>query len=127
MQAAGLELTLEDIIACRIHHVRPEKIQELRDVLADTLSLEDILTATIHKMPAGYLKSFRAAGFADWRPDDLVAFYHHRIPADYVRGLFDLGVTEPEEVIQAFIEGVSIEDLKTVLRNGSEDQGQEPG
>ena len=118
MLATGLEFTVEDLVECRIHRVTPDFVQEYLDADLPDFSIDDIIAARIHRMRPSFLKEYREAGFEEWTPDDLAGFHELHVPAEYVRGMFDAGIVERDEILKAYRDGVAVEDVNTILRNG---------
>jgi hypothetical protein len=64
------------------------------------------------------MKEYHDAGFEGWRPKDLAGFSQFHVPADYVRGMVDAGIIDKKEILKAYVEGVGVDDVKAVFRNG---------
>ncbi len=65
--------------------------------------------------------AYRRAGLPNWRPSSIGGYYHFRVPAEYVKGMQAAGIVDETEIIKAFKAGVKVEEVQTVLKNGSDE------
>jgi beta-lactamase regulating signal transducer with metallopeptidase domain len=74
LQAAGLkDLTVDEIIALKIHGVTPEYIRELSAAGFPNLRVQDYLTARVQGITSEFIQKMRSHGFKDLTLDQLIS------------------------------------------------------
>jgi len=87
-------LTVDQLIAFKIHGVSAEYIRQLRAAGVEKLSADQLVAFRIHGAEAGEIEQLRSAGFGALSPDQIVAFRIHGITPDYARSIRDLKLGE---------------------------------
>jgi beta-lactamase regulating signal transducer with metallopeptidase domain len=121
MKAAGLgDLTVDQLIAMKIHDITPEYVRELRDQGLHP-DADDLVAMRIHGVTPEYIHDVRGLGL-DPDQDQLVAMKIHEIDADYVRGMKEAGIhTNVDELVALKIHGATPGEVR-----GLQEQGLQP-
>jgi len=70
-------LTVDQLIAFKIHEVTPEFIARLREAGMVQLTPDQLVAFRVHGVSAGLINEWKAAGFAQLSPDQAVALQIH--------------------------------------------------
>lgn len=85
LQAAGLkDLTVDEIIALKIHGVTPQYIRELRAAGVDATSAE-LVSLRIHEVTPEYVRDLSAAGLSNLRVQDYLAASVQGITPEFIQ------------------------------------------
>jgi beta-lactamase regulating signal transducer with metallopeptidase domain len=85
LQAAGLkDLTVDEIVALKIHGVTPEYIHELHAVGLDATS-EELVSLRIHEVTPEFIRELSAAGLSHLRVEDYLAARMQGITPEFVQ------------------------------------------
>jgi hypothetical protein len=87
LQSAGLkDLTVDEIIALKIHGVTPDYIRELRAVGIEANSPE-LVALKIHEVTPEYIRGLAAAGLGNLHVHDYLAAKIQGITPEFVQGI----------------------------------------
>jgi bla regulator protein blaR1 len=87
LQSAGLkDLTVDQIIALKIHGVTPDYIRELRAAGVEA-SAPDLVALKIHEVTAEYIRGLAAAGLANLRVHDYLAAKIQGVTPEFIQGI----------------------------------------
>ena len=85
LQAAGLkDLTVDEIIALKIHGVTPQYIRELRAAGVDATGTE-LVSLRIHEVTPEYVRDLSAAGLSNLRVQDYLAASVQGITPEFIQ------------------------------------------
>ncbi|MGA2646515.1 MAG: M56 family metallopeptidase [Candidatus Sulfotelmatobacter sp.] len=121
LKAAGLEdLTVDQLIAMKIHDITPEYVRGLHDQGLHP-NADDLIAMRIHGVTPEYIHDVRGLGFNPDQ-DQLVAMKIHEIYADYVRGMKEAGIhASADELVALKIHGATPGEVR-----GLHEQGLQP-
>jgi hypothetical protein len=87
LQSAGLkDLTVDQIIALKIHGVTPDYIRELRAAGVEA-SAPDLVALKIHEVTPEYIRGLAAAGLAKLRVHDYLAAKIQGVTPEFIQGI----------------------------------------
>ena len=87
LQSAGLkDLTVDQIIAMKIHGVTPDYIRELRAAGVEA-SAPDLVALKIHEVTPEYIRGLAAAGLANLRVHDYLAAKIQGVTPEFIQGI----------------------------------------
>ena len=87
LQSAGLkDLTVDQIIALKIHGVTPDYIRELRGVGVEA-SAPDLVALKIHEVTPEYIRGLTAAGLVNLRVHDYLAAKIQGVTPEFIQGI----------------------------------------
>jgi hypothetical protein len=87
LQSAGLkDLTVDEIIALKIHGVTPDYIRELRAVGIEAKGPE-LVALKIHEVTPEYVRSLAAAGLGNLHVRDYLAAKIQGITPEFIQGI----------------------------------------
>ena len=87
-------LTVDQLVAFKIHGVTAEYIARLREAGMARLTPDEILSFRIHGVNAGRIKEWRSAGLAPLTPDQAVALQIHGATPEFAEQMKELGLGE---------------------------------
>jgi len=118
MKAAGLgDLTVDQLIAMKIHNITPEYVRGLRDQGLHP-DADDLVAMRIHGVTAEYVHDVRGLGLNPDQ-DQLVAMKIHGIDADYVRGMNEAGIhADVDELVALKIHGATPGEVRSLREQG---------
>jgi hypothetical protein len=121
MKAAGLgDLTVDQLIAMKIHNITPEYVRGLHDQGLHP-NADDLVAMRIHGVTPDYVHDVRGLGLNPDQ-DQLVAMKIHEIDADYVRGMKEAGIhANADELVALKIHGAAPAEVR-----GLHEQGLQP-
>ncbi len=121
MKTAGLgDLTVDQLIAMKIHNITPEYVRGLHDQGLHP-DADDLVAMRIHGVTPEYIHDVRGLGLNPDQ-DQLVAMKIHDIDADYVRGMKDAGIqADVDELVALKIHGATPGEVR-----GLHEQGLQP-
>jgi bla regulator protein blaR1 len=91
LQSAGLkDLTVDEIIALKIHGVTPDYIRELRAAGLEASSPE-LVSLKIHEITPEYVRALAAAGLANLRVHEYLAAKIQGITPEFIQGIRNHG------------------------------------
>jgi beta-lactamase regulating signal transducer with metallopeptidase domain len=107
LKAAGLsDLTVDQLIAFKIHDVTPEYVHGMQEQGLHP-DADNLIAMRIQGVTLEYVRDLRALGL-DLDADQIVALKIQRVDADYVRGLKEAGIQPgADELIALKIQGVA--------------------
>jgi beta-lactamase regulating signal transducer with metallopeptidase domain len=114
------ELTLDQIIQMKTHHVTPEFIETMRRAGFENLSVRQAVEFRIHGVDEAYVKQVRGWGFDKATARDLVQLRVAGVTADYLAALKQLGFENLSlnRVAQMRLHGVTPEFVESMRRQG---------
>jgi beta-lactamase regulating signal transducer with metallopeptidase domain len=87
LQSAGLkDLTVDQIIALKIHGVTPDYIRELRAAGVEA-NAPDLVALKIHEITPEYVRGLTAAGLANLRVHDYLAAKIQGVTPEFIQGI----------------------------------------
>ena len=87
LQSAGLkDLTVEQIIALKIHGVTPDYIRDIRAAGVEA-SGSELLALKIHEITPEYIRGLAAAGFANLHVHDYLAAKIQGVTPEFIQGI----------------------------------------
>jgi beta-lactamase regulating signal transducer with metallopeptidase domain len=109
-------LTVDQLIAFKIHGVAADYIRQLRAAGVDKLSPDQLVAFRIHGADAGQIELLKSAGFAALSPDQIVAFRIHGITPEYARSTKDLklGEASADQLVAMKIHNVTPEFCREI-------------
>jgi beta-lactamase regulating signal transducer with metallopeptidase domain len=118
MKAAGLgNLTVDDLIAMKIHNITPEYVREIR-ALGINPSTDEIVTMKIHNIDADYIRGLKEAGLQP-NADESVALKVHGATAAYMRAMREQGLqANADELVSMKIHNVTPEFVRDIRALG---------
>jgi beta-lactamase regulating signal transducer with metallopeptidase domain len=121
MKAAGLgDLSVDQLIAMKIHDITPEYVRGLHDQGLHPHA-DDLVAMRIHGVTPEYVHEVRGLGLNPDQ-DQLVALKIHQIAADYVRGMKEAGIpANVDELVALKIHGATPGEVR-----GLHEQGLQP-
>jgi len=121
MKAAGIgELTVDQLIAMKIHNVTPEYVRGLHE-LGLHPDADELVAMRIHGVSPEYVHDVRGLGLNPDQ-DQLVAMKIHGIDAEYVRGMKEAGIhADVDELVALRIHGATPGEVR-----GLHEQGLQP-
>jgi hypothetical protein len=104
--AVGATLTADQLVAFRIHEVTPDWVNGLKQAGLGDLAPDKLIALKIHGADGAYMREMRAAG-ATLTAEQLVTFRIHQVTADWVNGLKQTGLGDltPDKLIALKIHG----------------------
>ena len=112
LAAAGYSnLTVDQLIAFKIHEVTPEYITQLREAGMTGLTPDQLIAFRIHGVNARQLKEWKSAGIAQVTPDQAVALRIHDVTPEFVAQMkkLELGEISVDRLIAMKIHNVTPE------------------
>jgi len=113
------DLSLDQLVALRIHGGSPGFIREMGAAGYKNLTLDEVVAMRIHGVTTAFVREIASEGF---RPDadGLVAMRIHGASPEFVTGLRRLGytLTDVDEVVAMCIHGVTTEFVEGVKALG---------
>jgi hypothetical protein len=121
MKAAGLgDLSVDQLIAMKIHDITPEYVRGLHDQGLHP-NADDLVAMRIHGVTPEYVHDVRGLGLNPDQ-DQLVAMKIHQIDADYVQGMKEAGIpANVDELVALKIHGATPGEVR-----GFHEQGLQP-
>ncbi|HWW16937.1 MAG TPA: M56 family metallopeptidase [Candidatus Dormibacteraeota bacterium] len=121
MKAAGIgELTVDQLIAMKIHNVTPEYVRGFHE-LGLHPDADELVAMRIHGVSPEYVHDVRGLGLNPDQ-DQLVAMKIHGIDAEYVRGMKEAGIhADVDELVALRIHGATPGEVR-----GLHEQGLQP-
>jgi beta-lactamase regulating signal transducer with metallopeptidase domain len=118
MKAAGLgDLTVDQLIAMKIHNITPEYVRGLHDQGLHP-DADDLVAMRIHGVTAEYVHDVRGLGLNPDQ-DQLVAMKIHGIDANYVRGMNEAGIhADVDELVALKIHGATPGEVRSLREQG---------
>jgi hypothetical protein len=109
-------LTVDQLIAFKIHGIAADYIRQLRAAGVDELSPDQLVAFRIHGANAGQIEQLKSAGFAALSPDQIVAFRIHGITPEYARSTKDLklGEASADQLVAMKIHNVTPEFCREI-------------
>lgn len=95
-EAGYSNLTVDQLIAFKIHGVTPEYIRGLREVGIANLKPDQLVAFRIHQVDPKQVTEFKAAGITKLAADEIVAAQIHGVTAEYAKQMRGLGFGEIE-------------------------------
>ena len=113
MERAGLKgLSVDQLIALKIHGVTPEYIQKTK-AMGLSLNVDQLTAFRIHDVTPEYMNEWKSRGW-NLTPDQLTAFRIHGVTAQSIDQMRALGYTmTPDEAVAMRIHNVTPEFAKT--------------
>jgi hypothetical protein len=98
-------------------------IGSLADAGYKDLTVDQLIAFKIHDVTPDFIEALRKAGLTGLTPDELLAFRIHGATPEFVRSLKDVGVTtlSGDDVIAARIHGITAEFIKEAVKMGIKD------
>jgi beta-lactamase regulating signal transducer with metallopeptidase domain len=117
------DLTVDQLIAFKIHDVTPAYILDLRTAGLTGLTPDQLIAFKIHSVTPSYIADLRAAGLTDFTADQLVALKIHGVTPEFVRALKAAGVTKltADDVVAARIHTITPEMVLEAVKMGLKD------
>jgi beta-lactamase regulating signal transducer with metallopeptidase domain len=121
MKAAGLgELTVDQLIAMKIHGITPEYIRGLHDQGLHP-NTDELVAMRIHGVTPEYVHDVRGLGLNP-NQDQLITMKIHDIDPNYVRGMKEAGIhADTDELVALKIHGATPGEVR-----GLHEQGLQP-
>jgi beta-lactamase regulating signal transducer with metallopeptidase domain len=121
MKAAGIdELTVDQLIAMKIHGITPEYVRGLHDQGLHP-NADELVAMRIHGVTPEYVHDVRGLGLNP-NQDQLVAMKIHDIDPSYVRGMNEAGIhADIDELVALKIHGATPGEVR-----GLHEQGLQP-
>lgn len=96
LRAAGVSNPSPDeLVAFRIHNVMPEWAREIKALGFGDPSPDDLVAMRIHNVTSAYANEIKALGLTGMKLDDLVAFRIHNVDASAIKQMESLGLGKP--------------------------------
>jgi beta-lactamase regulating signal transducer with metallopeptidase domain len=113
-------LTVDQLIAFKIHGVSAEYIRQLRAAGVDRLTPDQLVAFRIHGVEPGEIEELKSAGFGALSSDQIVAFRIHGITPEYARNIRDqkLGEVTPDKLVAMKIHNVTPEFVRSLKDAG---------
>ncbi|HKQ09528.1 MAG TPA: M56 family metallopeptidase [Blastocatellia bacterium] len=77
-------LSVDDVVAFKIHGVTPAFIHEMNALFNKKLPADELVAFKIHGVTPQFMSEMKAAGLANLSPDDLVAFRIHGVTPEFM-------------------------------------------
>jgi beta-lactamase regulating signal transducer with metallopeptidase domain len=121
MKAAGIgELTVDQLIAMKIHNITPEYVRGFHELELHP-DADELVAMRIHGVSPEYVHDVRGLGLNPDQ-DQLVAMKIHGIDAEYVRGMKEAGIhADVDELVALRIHGATPGEVR-----GLHEQGLQP-
>ncbi len=118
--AGYANLTVDQLIAFKIHDVTADYIRDLRTAGVDKLTPDQLIAFRIHGAQAKEIEQLKSAGFGALSSDQIVAFRIHGITPEYARSIkaLNLGEIPADELVAAKIHDVTLEYCREILSLG---------
>lgn len=95
LRGAGLtDLTVEDVAALNMHHIKTGYIRALAGAGLTDLTVEQIISLNMHQVSAEYVRVLREAGLTDLTAEQVISLKVHQVNAKHVRALAKAGLTD---------------------------------
>lgn len=109
-------LTVDQLIAFKIHGVTPGYIRELRAAGMANLTPDELIAFRIHGADAKQIAAMKSGGIGDLTPDLIVSIQIHGVTADYAAQMKGLGFGEmpADQLIAMRIHGITPEYGKEI-------------
>ncbi len=111
MKAAGFNPTVDQLVAMRIHGVPPEFGQEMKAAGFPNLSIDELVACRIHGVNPKSIEDIKKLGFPNLTMDQVMAARIHHITPELIQGLKSAGYDHLsfDNVVAARIHGVKPE------------------
>lgn len=121
MKAAGLnDLSVDDLIALKIHGVTPEYIQKMKELGMHT-DADTLVGMKVQGVTPEYITDLRAAGITV-KDEDVIGMKVQGVDANYVRSMQQQGIkVSSDELIGMKVQGVTPDYVRSL-----KDQGFQP-
>jgi beta-lactamase regulating signal transducer with metallopeptidase domain/predicted flap endonuclease-1-like 5' DNA nuclease len=118
MKAAGLgELTVDQLVALKIHGVSPDYVRELHEQGVN-LEPNEIIAMKVQDVTPDYIRGLRAAGLNPG-DDQIIAMKVQGVDPQYFKGLTDAGVqADVNRLIALKVQGVTPEYVRELQAAG---------
>jgi beta-lactamase regulating signal transducer with metallopeptidase domain len=102
------DLSLDKLVEMRIHRVKPEIVEELRDLGYD-LSADRLIEFQIHRVTPWFIKDMKDAGLRNLSADRLLQFRIHGLDPEHVHEFEEVGLDRlsPERLVEFRIHRVT--------------------
>jgi len=119
-RAAGLGITVEELIELREHDVDADYLHAVRAAGFSGLSVAQIIELREHDVDADYLKALRDAGFSDLPIEQIVELRDHDVDADYLHAIRDAGFTDlsVQQIVELREHDVDADYLQAMRKHG---------
>ncbi|MDY8137930.1 M56 family metallopeptidase [Aquimarina sp. 2201CG5-10] len=84
-------ISVDDIIALKIHNVTPEFIKEFNNAGYNNIPLDDVRALKIHNVTPGFIDSFKKSGYKNITLDHAKSLKIHNISPDFASEYVKLG------------------------------------
>lgn len=110
------DVSADDLIRTKIHHVRPEYIVAMADAGMEGLSIDDLVKGRIHHLKPEYIGEFQQLGYRDLGFDDYVRFSVHHVKPETVRELKRAGYRNlsADQLVQAKVHHLDLDLIEAI-------------
>jgi beta-lactamase regulating signal transducer with metallopeptidase domain len=118
LKSAGLDnLTVDQLIAMKIHGVTPDYVRQLHQ-LGLKPGVDELIAFRIHGVTPEYIRDMRAAGFT-LSADKLIAMKVQGVTPGYVKELRDLGLQlDADDLIAMKVQGITPDYIREIRAAG---------
>lgn len=117
------KLSLDDLIAMRIHRVDAEYIRSLQRAGYSNLDRDTLMSMGIHGVTPAFIQEMKLLGFENVSSDDVVSSRIHGVTPEFVREMRELGFEDLslDDLTSMRIHGVTPEYVREMRAAGFED------
>jgi len=111
--------SLDDLVQYRIFHVTPEYIKQTRAAFPG-LSMEKMVAMRIHQVTPEFAQEMSRAGYTNLSADQLIAFKIHGVSPEFVRQMASLGFkgVDADHLVSFRIFNVNADQIQDLSKAG---------
>ncbi len=116
IQAAGFHPTPDELVAMRIHGVDADQMAAFKAAGLDKLTIDELVALRIHGATPEFINGMKAAGFARMNADEVVTMKIHGVTPEFAREIKSLGIGNPsiDDLVAMKIHGLTPEFAREV-------------